>query len=329
MPYDDPYGDDLGAGAPRGQQRPKSGGGGQGGGKPNLGNYVEVKDRIQQFYAKYPTGAIVTEKIQWQPAGKIDEMARVIVQAAAYRTPDDPHPGRGSSAMVLPGKTPYTAGSELENTETSAWGRAVAAVGVAVDRGISTASEIRSKGGEGTEQPSTVGADALREAAAAAAGEPEPAPVAPEPTGATETAATPASGTEARSESELPTEAVGEADVPGYVPNEMGDPMPAEAVEVERDEDGKVKSKRPAKTKAPTPDPEAAPAPAVETDGLPYDEFIRIARERFYTNGLIQSVARKMVESGALPQTGSVRELTDNQRTQLLFQVAAESMNAD
>jgi hypothetical protein len=47
--------------------------------------------------------------------------------------------------MVLPGQTPYTLGSELENAETSAWGRAIAAVGLATRGGIATADEIRSK----------------------------------------------------------------------------------------------------------------------------------------------------------------------------------------
>jgi len=126
--------------------------------KPDLGDYTEVKVRIQEFYAKYPDGRIMTQRVK--VITKVDP-PRVMVQAAAFRSPDDDHPGIGTSWMTLPGKTPYTNGSEVENTETSAWGRAIAAVGVAVDKSIATADEIRNKedategdeGAEGTPTP--------------------------------------------------------------------------------------------------------------------------------------------------------------------------------
>jgi hypothetical protein len=106
-----------------------------------LGGYVEVKDRIALFYAAWPEGRLVTTKVRLRS----DDIVRVWVQAKAYRTPDDPLPGVGWSWMVLPGSTPYTKGSELENTETSAWGRAIGSLGIGIEKSIASANEVRNK----------------------------------------------------------------------------------------------------------------------------------------------------------------------------------------
>lgn len=112
-----------------------------------IGNdYVEVKDRIVKFYEKYPEGRLTTASIN--VTSEPDGVPRVMVEAAAYRTADDPVPGRGWSWMVLPGSTNFTRGSELENTETSAWGRAMAAVGIEVKHSIASAQEVRNKQGQ-------------------------------------------------------------------------------------------------------------------------------------------------------------------------------------
>lgn len=109
----------------------------------DLGDYVEVKDRIAIFYELYGTGRLVTTDVRLtsEPDGK----PRVMVEAAAYRTPDDPLPGRGWSWMELPGTTSYTKGSELENTETSAWGRAIASLGILIDKSIASGQEVANK----------------------------------------------------------------------------------------------------------------------------------------------------------------------------------------
>jgi len=112
----------------------------------SLGDYVEVKDRLRLFYEAFPTGSIVTE-MAWVSVD--DDVPRVWVKALAYRTPDDPHPGVGHSWMVLPGTTTYTRGSELENTETSAWGRAIASVGLGLSKSIASADEVRGKADDG------------------------------------------------------------------------------------------------------------------------------------------------------------------------------------
>lgn len=108
-----------------------------------LKDYVDVKERIGLFYAAHPEGRLVTAEVR--ATSEPDGVPRVWVMAQAYRTPDDPHPGTGWSWMVLPGSTPYTRGSELENVETSAWGRAIGALGLGIAAGIATGDEIRAK----------------------------------------------------------------------------------------------------------------------------------------------------------------------------------------
>lgn len=114
--------------------------------KPNLDGYVEVKDRIALFYAKHPEGRLVTAEVI--PSTEPDGVARIWVHGQAFRTADDPHPADGWSWMALPGSTSFTRGSEIENTETSAWGRAIGALGIGIEKSIGSRDEIDGKGGE-------------------------------------------------------------------------------------------------------------------------------------------------------------------------------------
>lgn len=292
----------------KGDPRAGSSGGGSGGGGKRRSksdgpdsDYVEVKERIQAFYAAYPTGALQT--LHFGPIDMGDNIPRIAVQAAAFRSPDDSHPGLGTSWMVVPGRTPYTNGSELENCETSAWGRAIAAIGILVDRSISSAGEIRSKGGHSIEQPSVVpstNADALREAADSAArdGEPEPvsitqdAPSVPVP----DPAVVPAPP--------VPTPVDPEPEA--TTPESPG--MPKEATK-----------SAPAPEEAQTPDPEP-----VVPSGLSYDEFKSMCRERFIPNGEIQRVARNLIERGALPQVGGIKDMSEPDRFTLFMAILAD-----
>jgi hypothetical protein len=101
-------------------------------------DYIPVNERIAAFYAKHPDGSLQSEVIELSDT-------RVTIRGLAYRSPDDPRPGIGLSSLEIPGKTPYTRGSEVENCETSAWGRAIAALGFEVKRGVASAEEVRSK----------------------------------------------------------------------------------------------------------------------------------------------------------------------------------------
>jgi hypothetical protein len=112
-----------------------------------LGDYVDVPARIAEFRAKHPEGCLQpADPTQPYRVERIGEKTFVVVVAAAYRTPDDPRPGIGMAYEQFPGRTPYTRDSELQNAETSAWGRAIVAV-LAADtkRSVASAEEVRNR----------------------------------------------------------------------------------------------------------------------------------------------------------------------------------------
>ena len=106
----------------------------------DLANYVTVDERIEQFYAKYPEGSLQGEWTYIEGIG-------ITYKAYAYRTADDRRPGVGHASEPVPGMTPYTKGSELANCETSAWGRAIVALGIGAKKGIASANEVRNRTG--------------------------------------------------------------------------------------------------------------------------------------------------------------------------------------
>lgn len=128
-------------------------------------DYVDVAERLVEFRAKHPEGTLgpldpakpfeIIRMLEGVTKdGKTIAQTFVVVVAAAYRTPDDPRPGIGMAWEIFPGRTPYTLGSELMNAETSAWGRAIIAVGAAdAKRGIASAEEVRNRQAERDENP--------------------------------------------------------------------------------------------------------------------------------------------------------------------------------
>ena len=148
-------------------------------------DYVEVSERIEQFYEKYPEGSLQSTWTIAQLQGRHEWRAKdgktscrqcaveqgpdagagctywgFVVRAEAYRDKQDPRPAVGTAWEPFPGRTPYTAQSELMNAETSAWGRALAALGFEVHNGIASANEMRGRdggGGEGSRKPPSEG----------------------------------------------------------------------------------------------------------------------------------------------------------------------------
>lgn len=115
--------------------------------KPNLDDYVDVAQRMTEFFTKHPEGSLqpvdVSEPFKMVNAG---DQQFVVYTAAAYRDADDDRPGVGIAWELYPGKTPFTRDSELMNAETSAWGRAILAVGAADSRrGVASREEVRNR----------------------------------------------------------------------------------------------------------------------------------------------------------------------------------------
>lgn len=113
--------------------------------KVDLGDYVEVSERIVEFRQSHPDGSLrPVDPAQPYRIETIGGDTFVVVVAAAYRNPEDALPGIGMAWEPYPGKTSFTRGSELQNAETSAWGRAiVAALAADTKRGIATADDVR------------------------------------------------------------------------------------------------------------------------------------------------------------------------------------------
>lgn len=103
-------------------------------------DYIEVSERVVEFLARYPEGCLQTDPpLFTECAGK----TVVLMRAYAYRTPDDPRPGIGTAWELIPGASPFTRGSEVMVCETSAWGRAIVALGISAHRGVASADEVR------------------------------------------------------------------------------------------------------------------------------------------------------------------------------------------
>src|SRR6185437_1310751 len=124
-----------------------------------LDDYIDVAQRIAEFRVKHPEGSLqplnpeqpfeIRELAGADKNGKEVRGTFIIYTAAAYRSADDPRPGVGCAYEVFPGRTPYTAGSELQNAETAAWGRAIVAVLAADTRaGVASQQEVRNRQAE-------------------------------------------------------------------------------------------------------------------------------------------------------------------------------------
>ncbi len=90
--------------------------------------------------ARHPDGCLQMDAPEFV---EVEGKKWVIGRAYAYRTPDDQRPGIGTAWEIVPGTTPFTRGSEIQNLETSAWGRAIGALGIGVDASIATLDEVQ------------------------------------------------------------------------------------------------------------------------------------------------------------------------------------------
>jgi len=114
-------------------------------------DYNEVADRVRGFNEEYPAGRINTFAQIMIANGK----EHVSVRAEVWKTRDADAPdATGYSWLEVPGKTNFTRGSELENAETSAVGRALAFIGFyAKGESLASKQEIAAKSGESKAEP--------------------------------------------------------------------------------------------------------------------------------------------------------------------------------
>ena len=102
--------------------------------QPDLAQYITVAERIIAFREKFPEGSLQAEIL-------VDDGKRILICAKAFRTPNDMRPGIGHAEEIR-GDGPVNRTSAIENGESSAWGRALAALGFEVKHGIASREEV-------------------------------------------------------------------------------------------------------------------------------------------------------------------------------------------
>lgn len=114
-------------------------------------DYKDVATRLAEMRQVYPELSLQTIRCEI-----IDQGGQLgwLYVAAAFRHPEDTRPGMGSAFEPIPGKTPYTKDSELMVAETSAWGRALVAIGADTKNGIASADEVKARNTDAPNKPS-------------------------------------------------------------------------------------------------------------------------------------------------------------------------------
>lgn len=107
----------------------------------DLQNYETVSERTLKFYREYPKGRIETSLEDF--SGN-HNATRWVMRAAVYRDSETTTPPAGVGyAFEIDGGKGANRSSALENCETSAIGRALAAAGFASDKQRATREEMR------------------------------------------------------------------------------------------------------------------------------------------------------------------------------------------
>jgi hypothetical protein len=130
-------------------------------------DYVDVAARLIEYRGIYPNGALQPWRDPYiatveMPDGSMKSY--MVYSAAAYGSADDKLPGVGYAWEPIPGPTPFTRDSELQNAETAAWGRAmVAKLAVDTKKGIASSEEVRNRQTKTTDAPQAKAPAAKRE----------------------------------------------------------------------------------------------------------------------------------------------------------------------
>lgn len=101
----------------------------------DLAAYAPVADRIGLFFQAFPAGRVITELVS-----RTDR--EVVFKALVYRGPDDREPAATGWAAEREGDGDVNLVACLENTETSAVGRALANLGFTASRERPSAEEM-------------------------------------------------------------------------------------------------------------------------------------------------------------------------------------------
>ena len=116
----------------------------------NLDNYVDVPSRLRLALQQYPqlrVQELPAELVNW-PGGDV-----LLCTVKVWRDLEDTHPAIATATEAIPGRTPYTKGSELMNGFTSALGRALGYMGFGIAHSIASANEVQAAQHRNTDSP--------------------------------------------------------------------------------------------------------------------------------------------------------------------------------
>jgi len=108
----------------------------------DLGDYVEVKDRLAQALKQYPDLRVV-ERTPY--ILEVADRTFLVCSLDVHRDADDQLPVQAAAWEPLPGRTPYTRDSELMVGMTSALGRALGYMGFGIAKSIASANEVQNR----------------------------------------------------------------------------------------------------------------------------------------------------------------------------------------
>ena len=108
----------------------------------NLNGYITVAERLSRALEKWPELRVTEAPPRIITIG---DSTYIEVTTIIYRSPDDPMPTQASCWEPWPGKTPFTRDSEQPNASTSALGRCLGLMGVAVDKALASADEVENR----------------------------------------------------------------------------------------------------------------------------------------------------------------------------------------
>jgi len=108
----------------------------------NLGDYVDVPTRLAEALKRWPDLRIQETK---PVIVTVDNQAYVEISCTVWRGADDLMPTVAYCWEPIPGRTPYTKGSEMMNASTSCLGRALGFLGMGIGKSIASRNEVQAR----------------------------------------------------------------------------------------------------------------------------------------------------------------------------------------
>ena len=113
----------------------------------NLGDYVDVPTRLAEALKRWPDLRIQETK---PLIVTVDNQQYVEISCTVWRDSTDLMPTVAYCWEPIPGRTPYTKGSEMMNASTSCLGRALGFLGMGIGKSIASRNEVQAR------QPSAI-----------------------------------------------------------------------------------------------------------------------------------------------------------------------------